>query len=86
MRSGSGTRVWAVRPRQEGLLSAPVKAGKWLLISSEDVSLIVVDSTNGEIRQVFDPGKGSSAPAAVVGNRVFWVSNGETIFFFFFRQ
>lgn len=81
LQAGNGKEVWKVNPDQEGLLSAPVIAsGGWLLVSSEDVSLLVFHRPTGTRVQVFNPGKGASAPPAVWKNRAFWVSNGETVY------
>lgn len=81
LQARSGKEIWKVKTDQQGLLSAPVYATKgWLLVSSEDASLLVFHGATGTRVQVFNPGKGASAPPAVWKNRAFWVSNGETVY------
>ena len=74
-----GKPVWIFSARKGGL-SRPVVADRWLLVSSEEYSLMALDRLNGTLVQLFNPGKGASAAPAVLGSRVFWVSNGETLY------
>jgi outer membrane protein assembly factor BamB len=74
-----GKPVWTFSARKGGL-SRPVLADRWLLVSSEEYSLMALDRFNGTLVQLFNPGKGASAAPAVSGSRVFWVSNGETLY------
>ena len=74
-----GKPKWTFSARKGGL-SRPVVADRWLLISSEEYSLMALDRHSGALVQLFNPGKGASAAPAVVGSRVFWVSNGETLY------
>jgi outer membrane protein assembly factor BamB len=74
-----GKPVWTFSARKGGL-SQPVVADRWLLISSEEYSLMALDRHSGALVQLFNPGKGSSAAPTVAGSRVFWVSNGETLY------
>lgn len=79
LRVDSGRPVWRF-DALEGALSRPVLAGNWLLVSSSEHSLLVIDSSDGHLLQVFNPGKGSGAAPAVAGKRVYWVSNGQTLY------
>jgi outer membrane protein assembly factor BamB len=74
-----GKPAWTFSARKGGL-SRPVLADRWLLVSSEEYSLMALDRRNGTLVQLFNPGKGASAAPAVSGSRVFWVSNGETLY------
>jgi outer membrane protein assembly factor BamB len=74
-----GKPVWTFSARKGGL-SRPVVVGRWLLISSEEYSLMALDRHSGTLVQLFNPGKGASAAPAVAGSRIFWVSNGETLY------
>jgi outer membrane protein assembly factor BamB len=65
---------------QKGALSRPVLAGDWLLISSSEHSLLVLDRTDGRLLQVFNPGKGSGSAPIVKAGKVYWVSNGQTLY------
>lgn len=74
-----GKPVWTFSARKGGL-SRPVVADSWLLVSSEEYSLMALDRHSGALVQLFNPGKGASAAPAVSGSRIFWVSNGETLY------
>ncbi len=75
-----GKEVWRKKVEDGGLLSKPVVSGQWLLISSEELSLVAIDRASGDIIQVFNPGKGSSAAPGVFRDRAWWISNGETLY------
>ena len=64
----------------KGTLSEPVIAKKWLLVSSGEHSLLVLDQASGKLMQVFNPGKGSGSIPAVSGNMVYWISNGQVLY------
>jgi outer membrane protein assembly factor BamB len=74
-----GKPAWTFSARKGGL-SRPAVADQWLLVSSEEYSLMALDRHSGDLVQLFNPGKGASAAPAVSGSRVFWVSNGETLY------
>jgi hypothetical protein len=42
--------------------------------------LLVLDRSDGHLLQVFNPGKGSVAPPAVGGGRIYWISNGQVLY------
>ncbi len=71
--------IWRFDARK-GALSKPVLVRNWLMVSSSENSLLVLDSNTGNLLQVFNPGKGSNAAPTVIGNRAFWVSNGQTLY------
>ncbi len=77
--SGKPRVLWVFKS-EKGDLSRPVVAGRWLLVSSSVYSLIVLERSSGRVAQVFNPGKGATSPPTVAGNRIFWVSNGETLY------
>ncbi len=74
-----GKPAWTFSARQGGL-SRPAVTDQWLLVSSEEYSLMALDRHSGALVQLFNPGKGASAAPKVSGSRVFWVSNGETLY------
>jgi outer membrane protein assembly factor BamB len=71
--------VWRFKVGK-GALSQPVVAGNYLLVSSGEHSLLVIDRTDGKLLQVFNPGKGSGSAPTVAGDRVYWISNGQTLY------
>jgi len=78
-------RIDTVKPvwrfdAKKGALSKPVLAGDWLLVSSSEHSLLVLDRRDGKLLQIFNPGKGSGAAPTISGNRVYWISNGQTLY------
>jgi outer membrane protein assembly factor BamB len=77
--SGKPVIRWVFKS-EKGDLSRPVVAGRWLLVSSSVYSLIVLERASGKVVQVFNPGKGATSAPTVAGNRLFWVSNGETLY------
>jgi outer membrane protein assembly factor BamB len=79
LRVKDGSPVWRFNAKK-GNLSRPVLAGDWLLVSSSEQSLLVLDGRDGHLLQIFNPGKGSSSPPLVAGPRVFWISNGQILY------
>ena len=71
--------IWRFDARK-GSLSKPVLVKNWIMVSSGEHSLLVLDSKTGQLLQVFNPGKGSNSAPTIHGNRVFWVSNGQTLY------
>jgi outer membrane protein assembly factor BamB len=71
--------LWVFKAKK-GELSRPVVAGNWLLISSREYSLLVLDRATGMLVQLFNPGKGSNSAPAIHRDRLFWVSNGEILY------
>ncbi len=79
LRVDNGKIFWSFDARK-GNLSRPVLSGRYLLISSSEHSLIVLDSMTGQLEQTINPGKGSNAPPSVSGKKVYWVSNGQVLY------
>jgi outer membrane protein assembly factor BamB len=77
--SKSGKPRW-IFSAKKGQLSRPIVWKDWLLASSNELSLIVLNRKTGRLIQVFNPGKGSNAPPTIFGNRLYWISNGETLY------
>ncbi|HOX44682.1 MAG TPA: PQQ-binding-like beta-propeller repeat protein [Myxococcota bacterium] len=65
---------------KSGSLTAPIAVGPWLLVTSSEQSLMVLDQSSGQLLQVFNPGKGSFSRPSVQGTRAYWVSNGQTLY------
>jgi outer membrane protein assembly factor BamB len=63
-----------------GSLGKPVIAGRWLIASSSEHSLLVLDRSSGTLVQVFDPGKGGVSTPTLRDDRVYWVSNGQVLY------
>jgi outer membrane protein assembly factor BamB len=88
--STGDSRVEALRAKEsrplwrfdagKGNLTAPVVAGPWLLFTSSEQSLIVLERSSGRLLQVFNPGKGSFSRPTVAGNRVYWISDGQILY------
>jgi outer membrane protein assembly factor BamB len=76
-----GALLWKSKIEKAGLLSTPVNYRSWLFICSEELSFIVVDATNGTLKQTFNPGKGCSARPSIHDKSLWWISNGETAYF-----
>jgi outer membrane protein assembly factor BamB len=79
LRVDDGKIFWSFDARK-GSLSRPVLSGRYLLISSSEHSLLVLDSMTGQLEQTINPGKGSNAPPSVSGKKVYWVSNGQVLY------
>ncbi|MBN2498788.1 MAG: PQQ-binding-like beta-propeller repeat protein [Deltaproteobacteria bacterium] len=76
---GSAKPQWRFESGEQGL-SRPVIARDWLLVSSVEQSLLVLDRTTGKLLQIFNPGKGASGAPAYLRDRVYWVSNGQVLY------
>jgi outer membrane protein assembly factor BamB len=85
LRLDSKQLAWRFKAK-EGALGAPLVIGHWLLVSSSVHSLLVLDRWHGKLLQIFNPGKGASSLARVHGNRVYWMSNGQTLYCFEIAQ
>jgi outer membrane protein assembly factor BamB len=79
IRAKDGKPIWSFSAKK-GQLSRPVICGRWLFVSSEEYSLLALDKSSGELVQIFNPGKGANAAPLVHANRIFWTSNGETLY------
>ena len=69
-----GAAVWTT-PLVGSPQGAPVAAGKWLLVPSGEQGLRWIELASGRTLRVFDPGTGISGSPAVLGGRVYVLSN-----------
>ena len=60
--------------------SAPLLYGDLLFLSLSDRGLMIVDRDSGRLFQSFDPGPGVSSQPAVVGDRLYVLSNGGVLY------
>lgn len=74
-----GAPVWSV-PLRGSPQGAPVALGKWLLVPTGDQGLRWLEAATGRPLRVFDPGNGISAAPAVLGGRVYVLSNGGDLY------
>ena len=79
LKAGDGSPKWLFSAKK-GQLSRPVSCGRWLLASSEEYSMIVLERESGKLVQIFNPGKGANGAPSVHANRVYWLSNGATLY------
>jgi len=79
LRIADSKPVWRFDAKN-GSLTAPVAVGPWLLVTSSEQSLMVLEQSTGRLLQVFNPGKGSFSRPTVQGGRAYWVSNGQTLY------
>ncbi len=79
IRAKDGKPIWSFSVKK-GQLSRPVICGRWVFVSSEEYSLLALDKSSGELVQIFNPGKGATAAPLVHANRIYWTSNGETLY------
>ncbi len=71
--------IWRFDARK-GALSKPIITKTWIMVSSGEHSLLVLDARTGQLLQVFNPGKGSNSAPTIHGNKAFWISNGQTLY------
>ncbi len=74
-----GTKIWSARMRG-GPEGDPVPAGRWMMVPTGDQGLLWLEIASGRILRVFDPGTGVSASPAVLGRRVYVLSNGGDLY------
>jgi outer membrane protein assembly factor BamB len=79
LKAADGKPLWVFNAKK-GELSQPAVSGNWILISSQEYSLLVLDRNTGRLIQIFNPGKGANAAPAIHGDRAYWISNGETLY------
>src|SRR5512138_2325545 len=75
----NGAAAWTT-PLHGSPQGAPVAAGKWLLVPSGDQGLRWLEAATGRPLRVFDPGSGASGSPAVLGGRVYVLSNGGDLY------
>ncbi len=74
-----GAAVWS-SPLRGSPQGTPVAAGKWILVPSGDQGLRWLEAATGRTLRVFDPGSGVSGSPAVLGARVYVLSNGGDLY------
>jgi len=74
-----GSKIWSV-PMRGGPEGDPVAAGRWMLVPTGDQGLLWIETASGRILRVFDPGTGVSASPALLGRRVYVLSNGGDLY------
>lgn len=77
----SGRRLWR-QALAEGVPSAPVARGEHVFVSTTERGLYVASARSGRLLQVFDPGTGISARAAVGDRMLAVVGNSGSLFAF----
>jgi outer membrane protein assembly factor BamB len=80
--STSGQILWRQGVADAGDPTAPVVLGRHLVFSASRGGLFVVDGTNGELLEIFNPGQGICAVATLDpgGARLYVLSNGGTLY------
>jgi outer membrane protein assembly factor BamB len=74
-----GSRIWSVRMRG-GPEGDPVPVGRWMLVPTGDQGLLWIETASGRVLRVFDPGTGVSGSPAILGGRVYVLSNGGDLY------
>lgn len=75
----TGQQVWSW-PLRGGPGSAPVFAGRWLLVPAQDGGLRFLEPSSGRTLGAFDGGSGVTGAPGVHGSRVYVLSNGSTLY------
>ncbi|MEO8215300.1 MAG: PQQ-binding-like beta-propeller repeat protein, partial [Myxococcales bacterium] len=80
--STDGQILWRQGLAEAGDLTAPVAMGHYLLFSGSRGGLFVVDASNGDLLEIFNPGQGICAAATLdpSGTRIYLLSNGGTLY------
>ena len=80
--SNSGRILWRQGLAEAGDLTAPLELGHFLVFSGSRGGLFVVDSRDGELLEVFNPGDGICASATLdaTHSRLYVLSNGGTLY------
>lgn len=74
-----GSRAWSV-PMRGSPETDPVPAGRWMLVPTGEQGLLWLETASGRVLRVFDPGTGVSASPAILGRRVYVLSNGGDLY------
>jgi outer membrane protein assembly factor BamB len=80
--STDGQILWRQGLADAGDLTAPLALGKYLAFSGSRGGLFIVDATNGDLLEVFNPGQGICAAATLdpSGTRLYILSNGGSLY------
>ncbi len=74
-----GAVTWTT-PLDGSPAGSPVAIGKWLLVPSGENGLRWLDVATGRTLRVFDPGSGVSGSPAILGGRVYVLSNAGDLY------
>lgn len=77
-----GQILWRQGLADAGDLTAPLALGRYLVFSGSRGGLFIVDASNGDLLEVFNPGQGICASVTVSsdGTRLYVLSNGGTLY------
>ncbi|MBC8132055.1 MAG: PQQ-binding-like beta-propeller repeat protein, partial [Deltaproteobacteria bacterium] len=80
--STEGQILWRQGLADAGTLTAPMALGRYLVFSGSRGGLFIVDATNGDLLEIFNPGQGICAAATLdpSGTRLFVLSNSGTLY------
>ena len=80
--STDGQILWRQGLAEAGDLTAPVSLGHYLVFSGSRGGLFIVDASNGDLLEIFNPGQGICAAATLdpSGTRIYLLSNGGTLY------
>jgi outer membrane protein assembly factor BamB len=77
-----GSIVWRQGLAQAGDMSPPQEVGPYLVFTGSRAGLFLVDRSNGQLLQVFDPGRGMCAPPLIDVERreIYVLANSGTLY------
>lgn len=78
--SSDGGALWKAKIDGGTPRSAPLIAGRWLVVPAGDGGLRWYEAASGRMLRVFDPGTGISGPPAQFGSRMYVLSNGGDLY------
>lgn len=80
--STDGQVLWRQGLADAGDVTAPQSLGKYLVFSGSRGGLFIVDASNGDLLEIFNPGQGICAGATLDpdGTRLYILSNGGTLY------
>lgn len=80
--SSGGQILWRQGLAEAGDLTAPQALGRYLVFSGSRGGMFIVDSRDGDLLEVFNPGDGICASATLdpAGGRVYVLSNSGTLY------
>lgn len=80
--STDGQILWRQGLADAGDVTAPLSMGRFLVFSGSRGGLFIVDASNGDLLEIFNPGQGICASATLDpdGSRLYILSNGGTLY------
>ncbi|HET7824771.1 MAG TPA: PQQ-binding-like beta-propeller repeat protein [Anaeromyxobacter sp.] len=79
--TSNGAPLWTAPLGSGGTpAGAPTAAGKWILVPAGTAGLRWIELASGRTLRIFDPGTGVSGSPALLGRRVYVLSNGGALF------